>query len=64
MSEAVLKAFGVHTCGDLIAKRGLLGALFSDISTDFFMEVVRKHPPPRYHLCEPAVTLFMCACDN
>jgi hypothetical protein len=43
VSEAVLKALGIATCGDLIAQRGLLGALFSDISTDFFMEVVRHN---------------------
>lgn len=41
VSEAMLKAFGVEVCGDLIAKRGLLAALFSEVSTDFFMEAVR-----------------------
>lgn len=39
VSEQVLKAFKVETCGGLIAKRGLLAALFSPVSTSFFMAV-------------------------
>ena len=46
MSEAILKALGVETCGDLLAKRGMIAALFSEISTDFFMEVVRAPHAP------------------
>ena len=45
VSEAMLKAFGVELCGDLIAKRGLLAALFSEVSTDFFLEAVRLLAP-------------------
>jgi hypothetical protein len=37
VSEQVLKALGVDVCGDLVAKRGLLAALFSAVSMDFFM---------------------------
>ena len=33
----MLKAFGIETCAGLIASRGLLAALFSPVSTDFFM---------------------------
>ncbi len=39
VSEQVLSALGVEVCADLVAKRGLLAALFSPISVDFFMEV-------------------------
>jgi DNA polymerase kappa len=39
VSEQVLKAFGIETCAGLIANRGLLAALFSPVSTDFFMAV-------------------------
>ena len=35
----MLKAFGIETCAGLIANRGLLAALFSTVSTDFFMAV-------------------------
>ena len=37
VSEQVLKAFGIETCVGLIANRGLLSALFSPVSTNFFM---------------------------
>lgn len=37
VSEQVLKAFGIETCGGLIANRGLLAALFSPVSVNFFM---------------------------
>ena len=30
----MLKAFGVEVCGDLIAKRALLSALFSKVTSD------------------------------
>ena len=39
MGEQTLTALGVHTCGDIIAKRGLLGALYSSVATDYFMSV-------------------------
>ncbi|BDA41352.1 probable DNA polymerase IV at N-terminal half [Coccomyxa sp. Obi] len=39
VSEQVLSALGVEVCADLVTKRGLLAALFSPISADFFMEV-------------------------
>ena len=33
----MLKAFGIETCAGLIANRGLLAALFSPVSVNFFM---------------------------
>ena len=33
----MLKAFGVEVCGDLIAKRALLSALFSKVTSDSAM---------------------------
>ena len=39
MGEQTLAALGVVTCGDLVAQRGLLGALYSSVSTDYFMAV-------------------------
>ena len=56
MSEAILKALGVETCGDLLAKRGMIAALFSEISTDFFMEVVR----PLHALSTPQTAAALC----
>ena len=37
MGEQTLTALGVLTCGDIIQKRGLLGALYSSVATDYFM---------------------------
>jgi len=34
VTEQMLKAFGVEVCGDLIAKRALLSALFSKVTSD------------------------------
>ena len=34
VTEQMLKAFGVEVCGDLIAKRALLSALFSKVTVD------------------------------
>jgi len=39
VSEQVLRSLGVEVCRDLVDKRGLLAALFSPVSVDFFMEV-------------------------
>ena len=39
VSEQTLRALGVTKCADLLAKRGLLGALYSSIATDHFMAV-------------------------
>ncbi|KAK9820063.1 hypothetical protein WJX72_005623 [[Myrmecia] bisecta] len=39
VAEQTLKALGVELCSQLIEKRGLLAALFSQISSDFFMAV-------------------------
>lgn len=36
MTERVLNAFGITICGDLLTHRGLLAAMFSALSTDFF----------------------------
>ena len=63
VSEAILKALGVETCGDLLAKRGMIAALFSDISTDFFMEVVRAPlSPVPSELLPAAQVLWRCKC--
>ena len=35
--EQTLKALGMEACGDLIANRGLVAALFSPIATDSFL---------------------------
>lgn len=35
--EQTLKALGMEVCGDLIAHRGLIGALFSPVATDSFL---------------------------
>ncbi len=35
--EQTLKALGMEVCGDLIANRGLIAALFSPIATDSFL---------------------------
>ena len=35
--EQTLKALGMEMCGDLIANRGLVAALFSPIATDSFL---------------------------
>lgn len=51
MSEQVLKALGVEVCADLIANRGLLAALFSPISADFFMEVGLGHRQRSLQIC-------------
>lgn len=40
MAEQTLAALGVTTCADLIEQRGLLGALYSSVSTDYFMAVL------------------------
>jgi hypothetical protein len=37
VTAQILAAFGVERCSDLIASRGLLAALFSPISSDFFL---------------------------
>ena len=34
----MLKALGFQTCNDLIAKRGLISALFKPLSVDFFIK--------------------------
>lgn len=51
VSEQVLKALGVEVCADLIANRGLLAALFSPISADFFMEVGLGHRQRSLQIC-------------
>ena len=37
MCEQTLKALGMEVCGDLVANRGLIAALFSPIATDSFL---------------------------
>ena len=37
VGEQTLIALGIHTCGDIIARRGLLAALYSSVATDYFM---------------------------
>ena len=39
VTEQMLRALGVTRCADLVACRGLLGALYSSIATDHFMAV-------------------------
>lgn len=39
VSEQTLRAFGVESCSDLISKRGLISALFSQSSSEFFLEI-------------------------
>jgi hypothetical protein len=39
VTEQVLKALGMHTCRDIITKRGLLAALFLPLSVDFFIRI-------------------------
>ncbi|KAK9800914.1 hypothetical protein WJX73_010443 [Symbiochloris irregularis] len=39
VTEGMLRQLGVTKCADLLASRGLLGALYSDIATDHFMAV-------------------------
>lgn len=38
VTEQILKAFGVERCGDVLQKRGLLTALFSPLSMEFFLQ--------------------------
>ncbi len=38
VTEQILKALGFQTCNDLIAKRGLISALFKPLSVDFFIK--------------------------
>lgn len=51
VTEHTLKAFGVETCSDLLDQRGLMAALFTPISTDFFMRVglALVSPALRFH---------------
>ena len=35
--EQTLKALGMEVCGDLVANRGLIAALFSPVATDSFL---------------------------
>ena len=37
MTEQTLRALGAATCADLLALRGVLAALYSAISSDFFV---------------------------
>jgi hypothetical protein len=37
VTEHCLKAFGIEKCGDIVQHRGLLAALFSPISMEFFL---------------------------
>ena len=37
MTEQTLRALGAATCADLLAMRGVLAALYSAISSDFFV---------------------------
>lgn len=37
VTEHVLRAFGIEKCGDMFQHRGLLAALFSPLSMDFFL---------------------------
>lgn len=48
VSEQVLRSLGVEVCRDLLDKRGLLAALFSPVSVDFFMEVGQSVNPMLY----------------
>ena len=38
VTEQVLTALGMSTCSDIIAKRGLVSALFKPLSADFFIK--------------------------
>ena len=38
VTEQILTALGMNTCSDIIAKRGLVSALFKPLSVDFFIK--------------------------
>ena len=52
VGEQTLTALGVLTCGDIIQKRGLLGALYSSVATDYFMSA-----------CPRSSHMLLCTCD-
>ena len=39
MEEQILQALGIRVCGDFIAHRGLLAALYSEVKYSYFLRV-------------------------
>ena len=54
VTEQILTALGMNTCSDIIAKRGLVSALFKPLSVDFFIKAGLGFGQARVPSCQCA----------